>query len=56
MADDIVVFGRNAQEHQHPDLATVDAPLRELTKKSVEFHWSPDQENRFKKIQQFEFL
>ena len=28
-----------------PDLATV-------TKKSVEFHWGPDQEKRFKKIQQ----
>ena len=35
-----------------PDLATVAAPLRELTKKSVKFHWGPDQEKSFKKIQQ----
>ena len=35
-----------------PDLATVAAPLRELTKGSVEFHWGPDQERSFKKIQQ----
>ena len=28
-----------------PDLATVAASL---TKKSVEFHWGPDQENSFK--------
>ena len=35
-----------------PDLATVAAPLRELTKKSVEFHWGPNQEKSFKKIQQ----
>ena len=34
-----------------PDLATVAAPLRELTKKSVEFHWGTDQEKSFKKIQ-----
>ena len=34
-----------------PDLATVAAPLRELTKKSVEFHWGPNQKS-FKKIQQ----
>ena len=35
-----------------PDLATVAAVLREITKKSVEFHWGPDQEKSFKKIQQ----
>ena len=35
-----------------PDLAMVAAPLRELTKKSVEFHWGLDQEKSFKKIQQ----
>ena len=35
-----------------PDLATVAAPLRELTKKSVELNWGPDQEKSFKKIQQ----
>ena len=35
-----------------PDLATVAAPLQELTKKSVEFHWGPSQEKSFKKIQQ----
>ena len=35
-----------------PDVATVAAPLRELTKTSVQFHWVPDQEKSFKKIQQ----
>ena len=35
-----------------PDLATVAAPLRELIKKSVEFHWGPDQEKSLKKIHQ----
>ena len=35
-----------------PDLATVAALLRELTKKSVEFHKGPNQEKSFKKIQQ----
>ena len=32
-----------------PDLATVAASL---TKKSVEFHWGPDQENSFKLLLQ----
>ena len=35
-----------------PNLATVAAPLRELTKKSVEFYWGPDREKSFKKIHQ----
>ena len=35
-----------------PDLATVAAPLRELTKKSVEFEWGPEQKKSFRATQQ----
>lgn len=34
-----------------PDLATVDAPLRQLCKKSVEFRWGEEQDRSFKAIQ-----
>lgn len=34
-----------------PDLATVSSPLRELTKKSVEFKWGPELVSSFKAIQ-----
>ena len=34
-----------------PDLATVSAPLRELTRKSVEFKWGEEQNRSFKAIQ-----
>ena len=34
-----------------PNLATLSEPLRKLTRKKEKFHWGPDQENAFNKLE-----
>ena len=36
-----------------PNISTVFAPLRELTKKDKPFHWSAPKEQSFKKVKRF---